>query len=72
LPARSRVCFRRLRFGRSTSPKVRHESNRKALTGVVEVPRDAPKEVAALSILWIILVIVLVLALLSFSSRGRW
>jgi len=31
-----------------------------------------PKEVTALSILWIILIIVLVLALLGFFSRGRW
>jgi len=30
------------------------------------------KEVTALSILWIILIIVLVLALLGFFSRGRW
>jgi hypothetical protein len=31
-----------------------------------------PKEVTALSILWIILIIILVLALLGFFSRGRW
>jgi len=30
------------------------------------------KEVTALGILWIILIIVLVLALLGFFSRGRW
>jgi len=34
--------------------------------------RRRPKEVTALSILWIILIIVLVLALLGFFSRGRW
>jgi hypothetical protein len=33
---------------------------------------DPRKEVTALSILWIILIIVLVLALLGFFSRGRW
>jgi flagellar basal body-associated protein FliL len=35
-------------------------------------PDDPRKEVTALSILWIILIIVLVLALLGFFSRGRW
>jgi hypothetical protein len=33
---------------------------------------DRRKEVTALSILWIILIIVLVLALLGFFSRGVW
>jgi hypothetical protein len=32
----------------------------------------ARKEVTALSILWIILIIIVVLALLGFFSRGRW
>jgi energy-converting hydrogenase Eha subunit E len=36
------------------------------------VVRGLRKEVTALSILWIILIIVLVLALLGFFSRGRW
>ena len=36
------------------------------------VRNDRRKEVTALSILWIILIIVLVLALLGFFSRGRW
>jgi flagellar basal body-associated protein FliL len=36
------------------------------------VRKRRPKEVTALSILWIILIIVLVLALLGFFSRGRW
>jgi hypothetical protein len=33
---------------------------------------DVWKEVTAMSILWIILIIILVLALLGFFSRGRW
>jgi hypothetical protein len=36
------------------------------------VEKRRRKEVTALSILWIILIIVLVLALLGFFSRGRW
>jgi hypothetical protein len=45
--------------------------NRHGRNPVVE-GRRRPKEVTALSILWIILIIVLVLALLGFFSRGRW
>jgi hypothetical protein len=45
---------------------------RSGLEPVVEGRRRRPKEVTALSILWIILIIVLVLALLGFFSRGRW
>jgi flagellar basal body-associated protein FliL len=41
---------------------------------VVGVPNGAStaKEVTSVSILWIILIIILVLALLGFFSRGRW
>jgi preprotein translocase subunit SecY len=38
----------------------------------ISVVPGRQKEVTALSILWIILIIVLVLALLGFFSRGRW
>jgi hypothetical protein len=31
-----------------------------------------PTEEAALSILWIILIVILILALLGFFTRGRW
>jgi flagellar basal body-associated protein FliL len=35
-------------------------------------PRTRPKEEGAVSILWIILIVVLVLVLLGFVGRGRF
>jgi hypothetical protein len=35
-------------------------------------PDSARKEVPTVSLLWIILIVVLVLLLLGFFSRGRW
>jgi hypothetical protein len=42
------------------------------IVAAVESPSEPGKGVTYVSILWIILIVVLVLLLLGFFSRGRW
>jgi hypothetical protein len=61
------LASRAFSLSKDRKTKVR---NHTGCNSVVEHNRR--KEVTALSILWIILIIVLVLALLGFFSRGAW